>query len=261
VRAYQNIVNGTAIGANPQPGIKNSGASGTKLWNNLITRTDNAVVIEDGDSGHSLNVELRNGIMANNRDWGLMLRAGNTLAAFDGNLFYNNESGSVSGASMSPANIEVDPKFVNPGFDFHLQADSPCIDTGANVGLLEDIEGTPIPQGQGVDIGPYEYIGEIMATHSIDVILRVLELADFAMGATPADLGVQRTKTGTYSITATAIGGFALPITLSVSGLPTGATFSFSKNPIVPGETSIFSITPAANTPLGNFTLSFTGNG
>jgi len=124
--------------------------------------------------------------------------------------------------------------------------------------------------GQGVslpfigtkpDIGAFEYIGEIMATHSIDVILRVLELADFAMGATPADLSVQRTKTGTYSVTATAVGGFTSPITLTVRGIPANATFSFSKNPILPGETSIFSITPATNTPLGTVTLSFDGNG
>jgi hypothetical protein len=142
--------------------------------------------------------------------------------------------------------VKTDPPFADPSnADFRLKKGSPCIGTGEN----------------GIDIGAFKYIGEIMATHSIDVILRVLELADFAMGATPADLSVQRTKTGTYSVTATAVGEFATAITLSVSGVPTNASFSFSKNPILPGETSVFSITPAANTPLGNFTLSFTGNG
>ncbi len=51
------------------------------------------------------------------------------------------------------------PVFRNPANgDFHLNADSPCIDRGTAVGAPDrDYEGTGRPQGAGVDIGADEY--------------------------------------------------------------------------------------------------------
>jgi len=54
--------------------------------------------------------------------------------------------------------LAADPKFVNgPNRDFHLQADSPCVDAGKKSGVESDIEGVSIPQGTGPDIGAYEH--------------------------------------------------------------------------------------------------------
>jgi hypothetical protein len=47
-------------------------------------------------------------------------------------------------------------KYNNPS-DFHLQSTSPAIDSGADVGLAKDYEGTPVPQGAATDIGAFEY--------------------------------------------------------------------------------------------------------
>jgi peptidoglycan/xylan/chitin deacetylase (PgdA/CDA1 family) len=41
--------------------------------------------------------------------------------------------------------------------DFHLKSPSPCINAGRDVGLATDIEGWPISQHGGYDIGPYTY--------------------------------------------------------------------------------------------------------
>ncbi|GAH89275.1 unnamed protein product, partial [marine sediment metagenome] len=54
-------------------------------------------------------------------------------------------------------NISQDPLFVGDG-DYHLLPSSPCIDAGADVGVNIDIEGNERPQGQGFDIGAYEYV-------------------------------------------------------------------------------------------------------
>ncbi len=55
-------------------------------------------------------------------------------------------------------NIQANPMFVDAANgDYHLQAGSPAIDAGVDVGLTEDYEGNPIV---GLpDIGPYEYQG------------------------------------------------------------------------------------------------------
>ncbi len=69
--------------------------------------------------------------------------------------FYNNGFATPAGTG----NITANPLFVNAGAgDFHLTSTSPCIDAGAEDGAPDvDFDGTPRPQGAGVDIGAYEY--------------------------------------------------------------------------------------------------------
>lgn len=54
--------------------------------------------------------------------------------------------------------VVADPLFVDTEIDFHLQADSLCIDAGIDVGLDKDFEDNFIPQGLAPDIGAYEYL-------------------------------------------------------------------------------------------------------
>ena len=54
-------------------------------------------------------------------------------------------------------NISQDPRFVGDR-DYHLLPNSPCIDAGTDVDVSTDIEGNKRPQGQGFEIGAYEYI-------------------------------------------------------------------------------------------------------
>jgi PKD repeat protein len=52
----------------------------------------------------------------------------------------------------------ANPRFTSlSGSDFHLLSNSPCRDTGTNVGVLRDYEGTSIPQGTAPDVGAMEY--------------------------------------------------------------------------------------------------------
>jgi hypothetical protein len=89
-------------------------------------------------------------------------------------LYYNVSGGNFSDDNLSyccttplppgppggAGNITNDPAFVNPaGGDFHLQSNSPCINSGNNacVTTSTDLDGNPRIVGGTVDIGAYEY--------------------------------------------------------------------------------------------------------
>jgi hypothetical protein len=58
-------------------------------------------------------------------------------------------------------NITADPMFVDlVAPDLHLQTNSPAIDVGVNDGTRIDLDGVTRPQGNGFDIGAYEYFFE-----------------------------------------------------------------------------------------------------
>ena len=64
----------------------------------------------------------------------------------------------IEGGFVGEGNIDADPLFVDASNDdYHLQADSPCIDTGTDFGAPpSDIEGMSRPKGAWYDMGAYE---------------------------------------------------------------------------------------------------------
>lgn len=73
---------------------------------------------------------------------------------FDHNIFYGKDY-SVRG----PSSMYTDPRFENAsGDDYRLQSSSPAVDAGTGVSYITtDCSGTSRPQGNGLDIGAYEY--------------------------------------------------------------------------------------------------------
>lgn len=87
----------------------------------------------------------------------------------------------------------------------------------------------------------------------------------FAVSAQPASKNVVQGQSTSYPMTTTASGGFANTVTLSVSGLPSGATAAFNPTSVQPtangtGSTmTITTTTGSAPTPVGSYTLTVTG--
>ena len=104
----------------------------------------------------------------------------------------------------------------------------------------------------------------VSLTHSASVNLTVNAAAPagFSLSASPVQETVAAGASTHYSITVTPSNGFNQSVTLSVSGLPTGATASFNTDP-VPGGTgsSTLLVQTASTTPAGNSTLTVTGSG
>ena len=132
-----------------------------------------------GMSVHQIhNVTAVNNVFADIQYHGIGFRDGAT-GVVRNNIFYNagsnywaSDGGSVEGShnilyttegAIDPADfpndlVNIDPLFANPAAeDYHIQAGSPAIDAGLNVGVTTDLEGTPRPQGGGYDIGAYEF--------------------------------------------------------------------------------------------------------
>lgn len=92
----------------------------------------------------------------------------NTIFYYSDLVLYNEMGGIILNYSLlysgpggaiwpGEGNIFDDPLFTGEG-NYRLQPGSPCIDTGTDAGVNTDIEGTPRPQGEGFDMGAYEYI-------------------------------------------------------------------------------------------------------
>jgi hypothetical protein len=80
---------------------------------------------------------------------------------------------------------------------------------------------------------------------------------DFSLSASPSSQTVAPGAGTSYGVTITPSNGFADPVSLSVTGLPTDASGSFSPNPAT--TSSSLSVTTALTTPPGTYPLTITG--
>jgi hypothetical protein len=81
---------------------------------------------------------------------------------------------------------------------------------------------------------------------------------DFSLTASPASQTVIQGASTTYTINVARVGSFAGSVTLSVSGLPSGASGSFNPNPAT-GTSSTLSVTTLSTTPTGTYAITVTG--
>jgi hypothetical protein len=88
--------------------------------------------------------------------------------------------------------------------------------------------------------------------------------SSYELTANPTSVTVHQGNSAAYTITVTSYGEFNLPVTLGVTGLPAGATYSF--NPPAPqppaGGTaqSVLTVAVALSTPIGSYPLNVTGS-
>jgi hypothetical protein len=126
-----------------------SGIADVHLINNtIISNTADGICVGDGT------VLIRNNIFYGNGGAGIRKYEPAASVASDHNAFWNNSR--VSDVPTGTGDIEVDPLLVAAvSGDYHLQADSPCIDAGTPTGAPRvDIEGTL--RDATPDIGAYE---------------------------------------------------------------------------------------------------------
>src|SRR5712691_10548587 len=99
--------------------------------------------------------------------------------------------------------------------------------------------------------------GTLTHTTSVTLTVNPAPVSDFSLSAAPASQTIVQGAGTTYTVSITPSGGFAAAVTFSVSGLPGGATASFSPNPAT-GSSTMSAGTGAA-TPAGSYALTITG--
>jgi hypothetical protein len=98
-------------------------------------------------------------------------------------------------------------------------------------------------------------------THTAPLTLVVdPAVGDFTGGATPTSQVIGQGMTASYAIQVESLNNFTGDVTLSLTGLPTGATANFSPNIVTGGSGSTtLTINTALSTPVGQFALNLTG--
>ena len=84
---------------------------------------------------------------------------------------------------------------------------------------------------------------------------------DFSIGASPSAGSVNPGSSVSTTVSTAVTSGSAQTVTLSATGLPAGATASFSPASITSGGSSTLTITTGSSTPSGTYPVTITGTG
>jgi hypothetical protein len=82
---------------------------------------------------------------------------------------------------------------------------------------------------------------------------------DFSLTAAPTSTTVVQGNPAGYTATVGSVNGFAAPVGLSASGLPAGATATFTPSSVTGSGMSALSVSTTGSTPPGSYTLTITG--
>ena len=96
---------------------------------------------------------------------------------------------------------------------------------------------------------------------TVKLVVKQAVKPDFSLDVSPPSFSVKRGGAATYTIDLTPISGFSDTVILSISGLPSGATYEFDPPSGTPPFTSTLSIQTTETTPQGTYTLIITASG
>jgi len=134
---------------------------------------------------------------------------------------------------------------------------SPYTNQTLKWGLDSGIVGGDVGPGIGTTTHTWtdDYAGQTVSVSGAN--FSAASNPDFTLSATPSSQTVIQGTSTSYNLTVTPNNGFSGQVTLSISGLPTGANGTFTTNPTT--STSSLSVTTASTTPAGTYTLTITG--
>ena len=251
-------VSGLPSGAAGSFSAINGGSSTLSVTTTSATPTGNSTLTVTGASGnlsHTTSVTLAVSASPPSPDFSLAATPSTQTATAGASVSYTLTAQALSGFNGSivfthgtlPAGVTIT---FNP---------SSLNGAGSSTVTIATTSSTP------AGIYPITLTGSsVNLTHSASVNLTVNAAASsaFSLSASPVQETVTAGASTHYSITVTPSNGFNQAVTLSVSGLPTAATASFTPDPVSGGTgSSTLLVNTASTTPVGNSTLTVSGSG
>jgi len=84
--------------------------------------------------------------------------------------------------------------------------------------------------------------------------------SDYTLAVTPLSTTVCQPNDAVFTVDVGTFGGYTDPVSLSATGVPAGAAGSFGATPIVPGNTTSFTVSNTGLATPGTYTITITGN-
>jgi len=172
-RIYNNIIMNTAGGDEFWRGwgISSNSMDPIEIYNNVLYRTYHGIrlVASTPPPGYPVKAKVYNNMIVSPRDRYAFVDGSDEPwdeLFWDYNLYYpaaDVESLFYFGRDVprDAHSILADPKFMfdppQTAEQFGLQPDSPAVDAAIDVGLMVDFAGQSVPQGDGPDIGAFEF--------------------------------------------------------------------------------------------------------
>jgi hypothetical protein len=156
-------------------------------------------------------------------------------------------SGSPFAAKIANARAEFDAKF-NVTTSFQT-ANIPVRVTG--VGMFDFLHGQTGVAPNGIEVHPI-----------LDIVFNPSTSPDFALSASPGAVSAVQGGSATTTVTTTVSGGFSSAVSLSASGVPAGASATFTPASIAaPGAGSSTLKLSAGTAATGTYSVTITGSG
>ena len=102
-------------------------------------------------------------------------------------------------------------------------------------------------------------VSQANSSVSASATITVAPLPDFTLSAAPGSFSVNPGGAATYTVSVGPLNGFTGSVSLSASGLPSGATASFSPASVSGSGSSTLTVTTTTGTAIGSSTLTITG--
>jgi hypothetical protein len=156
----------------------------------------------------------------------------------------------AAGQSVSFSGSGSDPDGTITGYSWSFPGGTPSSSTAANAGAVTySTPGTFTASLQVTDNG-----GAVSPAAT-----RTITVPDFSLSATPSSSTVIAGNSTSYSTTVTGGAGFSGTVNLSVTGLPSGTSASFTPPSITGSGTSTLSVTATTAAQGGTYQLTITG--
>jgi hypothetical protein len=91
-------------------------------------------------------------------------------------------------------------------------------------------------------------------------VTRTVDVTDFTLSASPGSQSVLPGSTGSYTVSTTPQNGFSGTISFGVTGLPSGATASFSPTSVGAGQSTTLTVATVTTIAPGSYALTITAS-